>query len=107
MDESNIYFLLCYKRYKYCVYIGKASSQEGAFHHIITLERSWSFLVSIKLSRGDRIMITFDDAEKQKLSPEDLKKLKQHNDINEWPCPLTDDMKKQMHDSFKVVPKKK
>ena len=52
-------------------------------------------------------MITFDDAEKQKLSPEDLKKLKQHNDINEWPCPLTDDMKKQMHDSFKVVPKKK
>ena len=51
-------------------------------------------------------MITFDDAEKQKLSPEDLKKLKQHNDINEWPCPLTDDMKKQMHDSFKVVPKK-
>ena len=52
-------------------------------------------------------MITFDDAEKQKLSPEDLKKLKQHNDINEWPCPLTDDMKKQTHDSLKVVPKKK
>ena len=49
-------------------------------------------------------MITFDDAEKQKLSPEDLKKLKKHN---EWPCPLTDDMKKQMHDSFKVVPKEK
>ncbi len=52
-------------------------------------------------------MITFDDAEKQKLSPEDLEKLKKHNDINEWPCPLSDDMKKQMHDSFKVVPKKK
>ena len=52
-------------------------------------------------------MITFDDAEKQKLSPEDLKKLKKHNDINEWPCTLTDDIKQQMHDSFKVVPKKK
>ena len=52
-------------------------------------------------------MITFDDAEKQKLSPEDLEKLKKHNDINEWPCPLTDEMKQQMHDSFKIVPNKK
>ena len=52
-------------------------------------------------------MITFDDAEKQKLSPEDLEKLKKHNDINEWPCPLTDEMKHKLHDSFKIVPKKK
>ncbi|WP_164726491.1 hypothetical protein [Veillonella sp. VA139] len=52
-------------------------------------------------------MITFDDAEKQKLTPEELKELEKHNDINEWPCPLSEDMKKQMHDSFKVVPKKK
>ena len=50
-------------------------------------------------------MITFDDAEKQKLTPEELKELEKHNDINEWPCPLSEDMKKQMHDSFKVVPK--
>ena len=89
------------------MYIGKASSQEDAFRHIIEVERSWSFLFSNNLSRGDRIMITFDDAEKQKLSPEDLEKLKKHNDINEWPCPLTDEMKQQMHDSFKIVPKKK
>lgn len=96
-----------YLRRKYRVYIGKASSQEDAFRHIIEVERSWSFLFSNNLSRGDRIMITFDDAEKQKLSPEDLEKLKKHNDINEWPCPLTDEMKQQMHDSFKIVPKKK
>ena len=42
--DSSVSSSLGYVRYKYCVYIGKASSQEDAFHHIIGAERNLSFL---------------------------------------------------------------
>lgn len=52
-------------------------------------------------------MTTFEDAKPLDEDVVEDKEMKKEDDINDWPCPLTDDMKKMMHDSFKVVKKDK
>lgn len=53
-------------------------------------------------------MITFDEMEKEYLKNDPkADEANRHNDINEWPCPLTDDMKEKMHKSYEIVKKDK